>query len=696
MLGLADFVKRRWRAVIISVLAANLALVAAEWLAPTVHKSIEPVKIHHLQGHEYKTLVVEGWPIAAWKFPYEVRVDTDSRPTASTLILTEDGSELGPAHASKDAIIKKGEGSFLHDQNDLVFSASDNSDPRTNGRDYAVSSGVHVNTGIVTLVFSISILMLGYLAVVKARTSGVSSERVALMASLGSVVLVHIAFLLLWFARPHYINISPDSWGYLEPALSASSGGPFTQTNARGLGYPIFLYGILSIFHSIHAIVHAQVALYLGISALLFLCWREVTKSNINKNYILQKVLLAIMLFSFIFSSLFQDFIYFIQTEIFYAFMVLLCVYLLLLVFFNNFSPMVFSLIFLAASFFTVFNYFVKPHWGGAMVFILGLLIVRLFTARSVPVAVRIALPVVSCGLILFGLVLPQQRLSETYSKLASTEGPKTLFCNNADLVVRYMESPDYKIDPKDVLLAKSVKGLLDRVVTEGASGGWRRLGFDGDKCMYSDDLSISVRNHFEHDPSRIERFYLSHFMGGVLNDPLKYASRVIKQILKASVAPMKRIGDTAKISDETIYEILGRYREIDELFLNDEPLSGDIESVFNFYVFNEFQVVPEINIFLFLMDPFFIIVWIAMGVYVFSTIFSKERWSALSISKCLPCLIITGAYFSSLVVVAVAHTFDFQRYSVVLTPLALLSVFSCAYTLVGLVKPGDIQKMPG
>jgi hypothetical protein len=54
----------------------------------------------------------------------------------STLQLFEDGKELGPAHAVHADIRTAGQGRFSHWINALYLSASDNSDPRTNGRTY--------------------------------------------------------------------------------------------------------------------------------------------------------------------------------------------------------------------------------------------------------------------------------------------------------------------------------------------------------------------------------------------------------------------------------------------------------------------------------------------------------------------------------------------------------------------------------
>ena len=65
------------------------------------------------------------------------RSDSLSNPTASTLRLWEDDVELGPAHATHQAITYDGAGRFSYWGSTLFFSSSDGSDPRSNGRSYA-------------------------------------------------------------------------------------------------------------------------------------------------------------------------------------------------------------------------------------------------------------------------------------------------------------------------------------------------------------------------------------------------------------------------------------------------------------------------------------------------------------------------------------------------------------------------------
>ncbi len=57
----------------------------------------------------------------------------------SRIRLFEDGKELGPGHANHEEIRGSGGGRFSHWRTNLYFSASDNSDPRTNGRTYTFS-----------------------------------------------------------------------------------------------------------------------------------------------------------------------------------------------------------------------------------------------------------------------------------------------------------------------------------------------------------------------------------------------------------------------------------------------------------------------------------------------------------------------------------------------------------------------------
>jgi len=84
----------------------------------------------------------------AWhiSYPLPVTGDSNSQPTISTMRLFENGKELGPAHSVHQDIRDYGKGRFSHWGTTLYFSASDNTDPATNGRKYTYTMGAPYTT----------------------------------------------------------------------------------------------------------------------------------------------------------------------------------------------------------------------------------------------------------------------------------------------------------------------------------------------------------------------------------------------------------------------------------------------------------------------------------------------------------------------------------------------------------------------
>jgi hypothetical protein len=66
--------------------------------------------------------------------------DSIERPVQSAYLVCENGVPLGPAHSSHAEIASKGKGRFSHwATGGFILSASDNSDPNTNGRVYTAT-----------------------------------------------------------------------------------------------------------------------------------------------------------------------------------------------------------------------------------------------------------------------------------------------------------------------------------------------------------------------------------------------------------------------------------------------------------------------------------------------------------------------------------------------------------------------------
>jgi pectate lyase len=87
--------------------------------------TVDLTKIKSDGGYAYKTI-----------YPLSQSGDSNTDPKASTLRLFENGKEIGPAHSIHQDIRDLGKGRFSLWDKDLFFSASDNTNPATNGRKY--------------------------------------------------------------------------------------------------------------------------------------------------------------------------------------------------------------------------------------------------------------------------------------------------------------------------------------------------------------------------------------------------------------------------------------------------------------------------------------------------------------------------------------------------------------------------------
>lgn len=82
----------------------------------------------HNSGHMYSLMVPQLADLG----------DTQISPRSSPVRLQEDGKMIGEAHATHAHISTIGQGRFSHWESAFYFSASDNSDPNSNGRTYSL------------------------------------------------------------------------------------------------------------------------------------------------------------------------------------------------------------------------------------------------------------------------------------------------------------------------------------------------------------------------------------------------------------------------------------------------------------------------------------------------------------------------------------------------------------------------------
>lgn len=121
-----------------AIVAVAVYFSAALWLKDSY---VEPTKPsgHMVIKLERPFFGLQGSDIAfAVKAPpFEHLSDTSEFPKRSPFVLYENATRLGPPHAAHAEIVKHGRGRFSHwNESGFIFSSSDGSSPRTNGRTY--------------------------------------------------------------------------------------------------------------------------------------------------------------------------------------------------------------------------------------------------------------------------------------------------------------------------------------------------------------------------------------------------------------------------------------------------------------------------------------------------------------------------------------------------------------------------------
>ena len=129
------------------------------WTAlPTLRLDISPDRIQPYRGASYAASLPA--PLR-----YILASDSLDMPERSSLVVYENGMKLGPAHALHYQIRDGGHGAYSHWNRALIFSSSDNTDPRTNGRRYSIEVATELNL----LVLWPGLLLAGFAGAVGAR-----------------------------------------------------------------------------------------------------------------------------------------------------------------------------------------------------------------------------------------------------------------------------------------------------------------------------------------------------------------------------------------------------------------------------------------------------------------------------------------------------------------------------------------------
>jgi hypothetical protein len=185
--AIADFV-RPWRLILIGALVIlHAAVLGVIWFTPSFKASIAASSISAEAGAAYVAAV----PFER-NFLYVLSADGMAAPHRSQLALLEDGKVLGPAHSPHALIRERGAGRYSHWAGSIIFSTSDGSDPRTNGRVYSIASPTILNTPL-RIVLLAALVLADLVSFVLFRDAILVFWRSRASVLLGSIALLVVA-----------------------------------------------------------------------------------------------------------------------------------------------------------------------------------------------------------------------------------------------------------------------------------------------------------------------------------------------------------------------------------------------------------------------------------------------------------------------------------------------------------------------
>ena len=472
--------------------------------------------------------------------------------------------------------------------------------------------------------------------------------RRVLLALAPTIVLIGVASGLWLSATPHVLILTPDSYGYLGPSLSALSGTGFSHVYGRGFVYPLVIYGSLIAFGSLSGLIYLQAACYLATLVMLIaLLWLYRTSTLVTG--ILSFLLTAIYLAYAPLTIYTQA----VMPEVFWSFLAVLSTFALIVAQRIR-GGVLFGVMMAVAIYANWANVLVKPQWLLAAAFLTLVWLAVLFTSR---LRWKVTLLLAMVTLVLTTLVLPERHLIAKYDVAQSALfAPKSLFCNHADIIVRASadDSTFWAGQPAD--FARDIMTRLRATVAQGPHG-WFLLGFDGDMCMYGENNpEVFVRKQFADDVPSMRAFYVSTFLRAIATEPLTYAGKIGQQMWFAMAQPIPHFDLQIEARSEDMPQ-RSSHPGLDHIY---PPTAGTVGG------FAPHLLPAKARH----RGP-----WLAaVAVLIAIAVIFGASWKPL-----FPIVVIMGVWFGESLTVAVSHTFDINRYRWIGVPLVLATLFLSA-----------------
>ncbi len=352
-----------------------------------------------------------------------------------------------------------------------------------------------------------------------------------------------LAFLLFcaWQARVPLAPIpfgDPDTWGYINPALSWLSGQGFQQTNGRDWLYPGLVTLFLKTTGSFAGVFYWQQALgYLAI-ILMAVTWRIWVSFFDFSPWV--RLILTLAGAIPIWMQGVNPQLIFLESALrpesvmqFFGYAQLACLMAYCWCRWKQPHALLAVLAAAGALFFAYACLLLKPSWLFAFLATIAPIFVGI-VGKGLPLRARLigpALGVLLCGVFLW---LPPE-LWFVKDKRSRTFLPSTLFTIHSRLIEKKLTADAAAMpagDPEKARLETLLTELRSEMhVAETMQHNYEKLGFNPDYLFYRSHFMISLYNYAGGDPEKFRSYCIRLYLTTALTNPVGMANKVLTQM---------------------------------------------------------------------------------------------------------------------------------------------------------------------
>lgn len=470
-----------------------------------------------------------------------------------------------------------------------------------------------------------------------------------------------------------------DTWGFLYPALSKLSGGPFQHTHTRNFVYPAFLLFIIAPAKNLAVIPIVQHLLGLAAGGLLLACWHNLRRfvGAVPGPVYHSAGLVMAAIFLFSQAPLLAE--HSIRAEAIIPFFVLLNILLTLKFFERRARGEKFHALAIAVLINSVLLSILKINF--ILCALCSVVPVLLVLFRKREERLRNLALVAPALAVAMAFALVERHLAQD-DPATNELLPKTLFTIHANLIVREMDDAIARGDctPESCEWLSEVAASLHRGIAASQRSGrpGHTLGLDPDYLFYLDpEFNDWTARYFQGDDQKKIEFFAAWYWRTLRCHPGALAAKMLRQLLVFYTVP------NPSFSLTSASEVGSLYRATVNSFGPHQPaiarmplLRAYLDEARQLTASTE-RIAPPLAVTVLnfalalLYLPILLAVCLSSILFLFSAK-SRALWGSFAVTS----LFVFSYNFGHILLTAVLHTADNPRYSQMQFPMSLLAIF--------------------